>query len=467
MNKQQVHHYVLEHISGSLKARQDAKPILGLTFGIALASSIVILLSNSGNSNTVGLAFCILLAGVPFGGIAQRSTLRVALSRESLRLKRFLIGKKGYVAPKDHVLHEHADLFAIAANLVCQEPFFSPQSNAAAWHTYGAVAGAPGVAAYVGWYGDTTKASIFLYGDLAELTAISSDIWDLGHVRKLSTTDKERFIETSKGWKRQQLIPVALGYAPLPTSADPTNLSLKDIQESCILLGALGLEGTRGGGQTMPISPSVSIRKATNIQITVTMSLAFFAVVSALGSKLFTVSIPVNPLLILAFSLFLSPLLLAVFSWDHATKETKKTIEPISSLIWDAALISGFSYGVYLLYLYWQGSVGAVPGSAIHQTGTAVAVLTFGLCTLLHVSLNRPGTARKFKINMYNPLFLLAWASSLLLILIISYGTGPLLVGGILMALGTTILYGLLYELRAYADRHHSREHILELLKAN
>lgn len=466
MNKQQVHQYVLEHITGSLKARENSKQLLGIVFGISVIGSVIILLSNTNDSSTIGLAVATLLAGIPFGVIAQRSTLRIALSRESLRLKRFLIGKKGYVAPKDDVLHEHADLFAIAANLVCQEPFFSPQSNAAAWHTYSVMSDIPGIATYVGWYGNNTEASIFLYGDLHELTELSSDIWDLGHVRKLTASDRERFTETAKGWKRQQLHSVALAYAPLTKSADPTNITSKDIQDSCVLLGALGLGSTRGYSQTMSISPAVSVRQATFLQTSISLALVLLTTLSVVANKLFGVPLAVNMLLLLTMAVFIVPIILAVFSWDSAVTTKTRVIESLTGIIWHASIIAVTTYATFLLYLYWQDALGAASGSVAQQTGAAIAVLTFGLCTLLHIILTKLTVKKKFTLSNTNPLYLLAWSSGLLLVLIISYGTGPLLIGGIILAVGATLFYGSIRELKMYADHHHSREHILELLKS-
>lgn len=463
MTKQSVHQYVLEHITGSLKARKQSNHLLWVSFCICLASSLIILSGDTGDSSTVGLAVCTLIAGIPLGVIAQRSTLRNALSRDSLRLKRFLIGKKGYVAPKDHILHEHADLFAISANMVCKEPFFTPQSNAAAWHTFSVLADIPGVAAYEGWYGKNTQPSIFLYGDVKTIVDISSDIWDLGHVRKLTSSDKERFIETSKGWKRQQLMSVGLAYAPVPAKADPTHLTVQDIQDNCVLLGALGLEGTRGHEQSMPLSPAVSVQRSTAVQAVISASVALFALISTLSTRLFIMAPAINLLVVLATSVFIAPLVLAVYSWDNAAKHNRS---PTYSLLWNATMIAGISYGIFVLYLYWQNAFTAPIGSLAHQTGSAIAILTFGLSLLAYISLSRLGKERHFTFNKTNPLFLLAWTSSLLLFLIVAYGSGPLLLGGIIMAVGATLAYIAIYELKSYADRHHSRDHIIELLRS-
>lgn len=467
MNKRQVHQYVLEHIAGSLKARADSRPVLGIVLGISVVGSIIVWLSGTDSNPTTGLAICTLLSGLPLGVIAQRNTLRIALSRESLRLKRFLIGNKGYVAPKDHVLHQHADLFAIAANLVCQEPYFAPQSNAAAWHTYSVISDMPGIAAYVGWYGNNTQPLVFLFGDLAELTELSTDLWDLGHVRKFTAGDTQRFTETARGWKRQQLLTVGLAYATLPKTADPTNLTTNDLQENCVLLGALGLESNRGYQQNIPLNPTASVALATKLQATASLALVFISVLSSMASRLFGVPVAINMLLLLTVSVFITPLLFAVFSWDQATKRKNVSHSSIATLMWNGLALAVISYGTYVLYLYWQNAPGAAHGSAAHQTGAAITVLTFGLCMLIHVSLNRLNTKQKLTLSLANPLFLLAWSSSFLLILIVSYGTGPLLLGGIVLAIGAALFYGSIHELKSYADRHHSREHILELLKTS
>ncbi|MBA3758722.1 hypothetical protein H0X10_03770 [Candidatus Saccharibacteria bacterium] len=462
-----IHQYVLEQLTGSIDARHAAKRQLRILFVVSVVSALLVFLVNPSNSLHIGLAVSLLLTGIPFGVIAQSLTMRLVLAREKLHLKRFLIGKKGYIAPKDHVLQEHADLFSIAANLVCQEPFLSPNNSTAAWHTFGTLSNVQGVAVYTGWFGNSSQPSAFLYGDLVALLDVSHDIWDLGHVRKIGDSDKERFSQTAAGWKQQQLLPIGLAYATLPVKIDPNDISSNDLSGHTILLGSLGIEGSLGTNNFLPIHPSQSIARASAAQVAITLALAFLTVVSVLADTLFGVPISVHPLHILVFGIFLAPLLLAVYSWDHAIKPSKFQKNPsFSDALWSATIITALSFGIYALYLYWQGSLTPASGSLLQQSGSALMILTFGLCLLVHLALSRV-VIQKIKKSEHNPLFVLTWASSLLIILILSYSSGPLLVSGGLMAVGTALFFGAIHEIRAHGNRHHTRGHILELLKTS
>ncbi len=461
MNKQQVHQYVLEQISGTATGRQEAKKLLVYSFAVAAAAAVIVLATDPTNTTVIVLAISTLFAGIPFGVASQRITLGMSLSRKQLRLTRFLIGKKGYLSPKDHVMHDHADLFAIASNLVCHDKFLAPGSSAAAWHTYGLLHDSPSIAAYTGWYGDNQPV-IFLYGDVKELTALTTDVWDLGHIRTMTKTDHERFAQTAAGWKRQQLLPIALAYAPLPPSADPAQMTISDLAKNCTLLGAIGVTGSLGEDQQVVIAPAEAVRRATAAQVVITLSLVFYAGLSAIFAQVFNQAPVMQAVHLIVFSLFLSPLLLAVYSWDRPPKVSRK--QPFASLLWASILIAVISFGAVLLYRYSVSSLNVTNQLLVESSMSAVGVLTLGLCLLAQLIASRTSGKLVFK-PAYNPLFLLACSSGLLLVLIAAYTTGPVLLGGAMLAIGASLTFCAVHELKTYADRHHTREHIVELLK--
>lgn len=454
---------MLEQITGATKARQEAKKLLLSCFAVSVAVAGGIFVTGPTTSSVIALAVGTLFAGIPFGILAQRVTLSLSLSREQLRLKRFLIGKKGYVGPKNHVLHDHADLFAIASNLVCYEKFLAPASSAAAWHTYGVLTNAPAVAACIGWYGDNQPV-VFMYGGHQELVELATDVWDLGHVRRKGKGDVERFSQTAAGWKHQQLIPVALAYAPLPANADPSKLSTHELAGNCILLGAVGVTGSLGNEQTIAISPDQAVKRSTSAQAVITLSLVFYAGLSVFTARSLDQPPTLQAIHLFVFNLFLSPLLLAVYSWDRPSKAARK--RSFSNLAWTSLLIACLGLGSALLYRSSISSLDTAHQPIIQSSIAAVGILTFGLCLLLQLAISR--TSGKFVFRAgYNPLFLLASASSLLVILIVAYGTGPLLLGGSLLAIGASLLFCVIHEIKAYADRHHTRDHLVELLKTS
>lgn len=461
-DSQAVHGYVLDHVSGSEAARSSANRLLMGGLGISVVSGLLVMSSTALTESKVALGIGVILAGVPMGVLVQRLTGAFSLSRDQLRLRRFLIGRKGYVAPKQPVRHEQSDLFSVACSLVCHEPYLSPNSTAAAWHTYGFVAGMPGVAACVGWYGKNSQPVVFLYGDHRRLLETADEIWDLGHVRKFTATDKDTYENTIAGWKRQQLLPVALAYAPLPEGLDPMKISVKDLN-GCTLLGAVGLTGSRGQSHDFTLAPKANLIAASYISYTNTIGLVFLALVSTIISYGFSLPVGIGLLHIIGFKLLIEPLILATFSWDEATKHNLKSTQTVVALLGQASLLAATSYAAFVVQLYLGGYVYAPDGSTQHNTALAVGLVAYGLGLLVNIMHQRGG--RLFtKTHATNPLFGLALASALLVMLMSAYSIGPLLMGNLFVAICAAGILALVYEVRAYADRHHTREHIIELL---
>lgn len=463
MNPERTHRYVLEYVTGAAHTKSELNRLLAYGFAAAAAGSLIVLVTDgTASDRSLGLAAGLLLAGIPLGPLLQRLTLRIAISRDSLRLRRFMIGRKGYIAPKNHVMHEHADLFAAACNLVCHEPFLAPGSSAAAWHTFEPVVGLPGVAACIGWFGDSAQPTIFLYGDLAGLLGVTNDIWDLGHIRKFTALDKKTYVDTAAGWKRQQLIPAALASAPMPAHADPHRLTSQDINGNVTLLGAVGLEGSRGLGASFPISPAGVLRDGTMNSLAVTAALVTAVGLSAISQWLLGIPPFLTFSQIVIFKFVIEPLLVIAFNWDRAMKHVPEPAGMAARAAWGGSIIGTLSLLSYLLYGYLDKGLALETGSLSQRSAAAVAVLSFGLGLLLRIVLERRGRSR---LQDHNPLFALAWASGLLLVLLLAYLTGPILLSGLGLAISAACGYGLLHELQGYAERHHSREHILELLK--
>lgn len=454
MNQKQAHHVVLEQLTGLSQIMPRLHTQLVTGAALALAAGAAILASGASDAPTLNLAIGVAIAGVPIGALIQRLTLRASLSREQLRLKRFMIGKKGYIAPKKAVPHHEADLFSVACSLVCTEPNLSPNSSAAAWHSFG-LTDKPEVAACSGWYGNDSQQTVFLYGDLPTLLDVCEDIWDLGHVRRLAETDIERYKQTAAAWKRQGLTPVALAYAPLADTVDPQHVELHKLQPHCSLLGMVGLSGSRGLGDTYSLDSGGAAQTAAHVSLVSTAAIAALAVGSVLANQLFQTPIGVGLSQILGLKLFVEPIVLASLSWDGRQKLVRQTKQTVRMAILTGLMIAATAYATLLGYNYLQRNL---PNGIRMQSAGAISLLTLGTCLLAYMWWARQRTL--------NPLYALALTSGLLGVLIAAYATGPLLITELFVGVGAGLVFLLLLELYAYGERHHSREHILELLKS-
>lgn len=456
MNPKHVHYVVLEHLTGLSSILPRLRNQLLTGFGIAVAAAVIVLAAGISENSDVNLVVGVLVAGLPLGVLAQRLTLRVSLAREQLRLERFMIGKKGYVAPKGPVLNHDADLFSLTSSLVCAEPHLSPNSAAAAWHDFSLSADTPAVAVCTGWYGNDGRQSVFLYGDPDTLLRNSLEIWDLGHVRRLTETDIDSFEHAAAAWKRTGLTPVALAYVPLPAESDPNHTQLKDLQPHTALIGMIGIRGSRGLGDTYDISSALSAQSAVRISLTSTVAIAALTVGSVLANRLFNVPIGITLSQIIALKLFIEPIILASLSWDGSPKKSHARSNHIHSAIKSGLLLALLAYAAFIGY----SLVIQFPGASRQlQAASAVSWLSLGLGLLTYMWWERHRTQ--------NPLFLLALSTGILGTLTVTYATSPLLLNELLFGLSLPLLFLFLLELHSYSERHHSRQHILDLLKTS
>lgn len=454
MNQNHVHQIVLEHLTGLTRVlpRLRSQMITGVS--IAVAAAAILLASGLSEASYVSLAVGVIIAGLPVGVFAQRLTLRVSLAREQLRLQRFMIGKKGYIAPKSPVKNHDADLFSVATSLVCSEPHLSTNNSAAAWHSF-TLTDSSSVAACSGWYGNDAQQSVFLYGDPKVVISNCMELWDLGHTRRLTDTDIENFSKTISAWKRIGLIPIALGYAPLPDDSDPMNVELHKLRPHASLLGIIGVSGSRGLGDTYSLNSSQNAESAMHLSLVICVTIAALSVGSVIANRIFNLPIGVTLGQIIALKLFVEPILLSSLSWDGHRKLSGPTVGLTRTSIKAGLVLAAISYLGLIGYEFTRNTTEITR----LQAASALSILILGLCLLAYTWWTRQ--------RAENPLFVLALASGLLGVLIIAYATGPLLITELIIGIGISVAFLLMLELYSYSERHHSRQYILDLLKTN
>lgn len=470
MNQHHVHRYVFEHITGVPAALKFSNRLAGISAAVAsIATFVVIVFSLVTNRNFEGnmqLALAFLLSGFPFAILAQRYTLRAALDRKNLRLARFLIGKKEYAVPKNRVLNHDLDVFAAAANMVCNAPALEPAKHAAAWHTYRVFEEIPGVAVAIGWFGSGGQPYAFLYGDHKKLAAEASETWDLGHVRKKSEADTLRLENTANAWRRTAGIPVAIAYAPLSGDTNPDTLSMADIKSSITLLGLLNIQSTREPGVTITPQPAQGVRTTAQIGFITAATLAMLLGTSfAIG-----VTAMETPLYLLhtgILAMILMPILTSSMTWDQFKLTGRPTAfsKVLPDMLFASSLLTVITCVQYGWYLERHTGALRIPsGTVFSQGALALAFGTLAACLIIEAILQRGGSTWWNTSKWNNPFFLLSVASALLLLIIGMYTTGPVINTDLSYLAGAGILYLLLRSIVLHAETNHSRDHILALL---
>lgn len=482
-----LHRYVLEAATGLPQAQAESKRMIRFGVGASLvfALTLPVLAKATGNSldTAVRLGIGLTVAGLPFSIWGLNYALRVSLEKENLRLKRMMIGRRIYHMSSDRKLllgeggmpvdtdfYKDAGLFGTACSLAIDEPALLPTGGLGAWHYFRTFDEFPGSAVGFNSYGPGGRTYAFVYGPPKILLSKAADLWDLGYVRKLSETDIRLFRKTLSAWNRRPGTILAFAYAPLPAGSDPQTLTAEEIAGSLAFLGLADLDGTREYGRSFPIEPAASLLIGARAGLSSTMAVLFAGLVSYLGVILLSLPpyIGILQILILKLAVEIPPIV--SLAWDNAGSASNarpKTDRFLNDGVWTGLLISGLALANYVFYFIRHNfEITSVEFSSnAHRGAMATVLLSIALCLLINIVLMRNKGRVLSRFQLYNPLFILGLSSAILALLIGTYATGPLTASDIWASLAAALTYVSIRKLQAYADTHHTREHILELLK--
>jgi Ca2+-transporting ATPase len=83
---------------------------------------------------------------------------------------------------------------------------------------------------------------VFMQGSVESVLAVSSELWDHGHVRRFTAKDHSFYAEKQQALADDSLHTVACAYRVLPKSFDPRKHSRQEVEQNMIFLGLIGLE---------------------------------------------------------------------------------------------------------------------------------------------------------------------------------------------------------------------------------
>lgn len=206
--------------------------------------------------------------------------------------------------------------------------------------------------------------------------------------------------------------------------------------------------------------------------------------VSLAATTLFGLPLALTVMQILAVDLIAELFPIAALGWDKSENEIMKQpprrisdhiLNPksIVDLLWCGLLIGGFAFINYLLF-YWRNGVAGAnvdTGSLMHMKATAMTYLTIVLCQLFNILQRRSSRGLFARYQLHNKQLWLALAFSLFCVANIIYnpviapyfGAGPLTIIDWLFAIGAAGLFVLIREIQRYGDKHHHRDHVVEL----
>lgn len=449
------HYSVIEHITGAAKAKQTIHKLLMPTAGmVALSGSAVFiyaLLTGLSSERLANLGLGLVATAIPVAALLQQIALRLVFTKRGLRITKFYIGRREHKTASIDFADPDNLLLSTAAWQIAWDPVLD-QAQILQTSSSHAVEMPTGLVAYSVTVDDHKPVHTYIYGDIESVIMQANDIWDFGHVRTLAEADRERLRTAAKTFMKHSGIPVCLAYAP---KSDSSNLTV---------IGIANVEVTPGLHHIFAISPAHSLRRGAYITSTLLFSLLVFAIFNLLAAAVFSVPIALGFWQLVALAGLLPTVPLITMLWDPATdlRAKQPALRYINKL---ALLIASLGFASFLTHL---AVVGTMYTSTIRpstlRAASATTVLSIGLCMLLHLVLSRTDGVVVSRYHVANPLFWLGLLGAAILLLTVVVASGPLTGFGLLISACAGLLYIAVRVITAYANKHHTREHILELL---
>ncbi len=229
-----------------------------------------------------------------------------------------------------------------------------------------------------------------------------------------------------------------------------------------------------------------NIKKSTLSCFTSNSAELVVNLVSLAAFALFKVPLAMSVMEILAIDMIAELFPIAALGWDQADGELmhdkpRSTHDhilnsaTIGDLLWCGLLIGGLAFANFILF-FWRHDLPAAravaTNPALYMKATALTYLTIVLCQLLNILQRRSRRGLFTRYQFHNRALLIAMTFSLVCVLNIIYnpylnvyfGAGPLQLTDWLYAIGAAAIFIAIRELQRYANTHHSRDQVLELL---
>ncbi|HUP26109.1 MAG TPA: cation-transporting P-type ATPase [Candidatus Limnocylindrales bacterium] len=229
-----------------------------------------------------------------------------------------------------------------------------------------------------------------------------------------------------------------------------------------------------------------NIKKSTLSCFTSNAAELVLNLVSLAALAAFGVPLAMSVMQILAIDMIAELFPIAALGWDEADGELMRdkprnthdhilTSSSITDLLWCGVLIGGLAFSNFILFFWRHGMAAAdanLTNPSLYIKATTLTYLTIVLCQLLNILQRRSRRGLFTRYQFHNRALAIAMAFSLVCVMNIIYnpylnvyfGSGPLRLIDWVFALGAAAIFIAIRELQRYANSHHSRNAILELL---
>lgn len=229
-----------------------------------------------------------------------------------------------------------------------------------------------------------------------------------------------------------------------------------------------------------------NIKKSTLSCFTSNSAELVVNLISLVALAMFKVPLAMSVMEILAIDMIAELFPIAALGWDQADGELMHdkprnvrdhilTQSSVIDLLWCGVLIGGLAFANFVFY-FWRNGIPAAHADifnpALYVKATALTYVTIVLCQLFNILQRRSRKGLFTRYQFHNRALAIAMAFSVVCILNIVYnpylnvyfGAGPLKLVDWAFALGAAAIFIGIRELQRYANTHHSRELVLELM---
>lgn len=229
-----------------------------------------------------------------------------------------------------------------------------------------------------------------------------------------------------------------------------------------------------------------NIKKSTLSCFTSNAAELIVSLVSLAALAMFGVPLALSVLQLLAIDMIAELFPIAALGWDKAdgdmmndkprnTRDHILTASSVTDLLWCGILIGGLAFTNFIFF-FWRNGIPAaeanITSPSLYMKATSLTYLTIVLCQLFNILQRRSRNGLFTRYQFHNRALLVAVTFSMVCVLNIIYnpylniyfGSSPLQLADWVFALGAAAIFILVREVQRYANTHHSRDAILELI---
>ncbi len=447
-----------------------------IRFGVCAAFLAIVtgLIFNANADYVLISSLLILISVIPVSEIVTAKVARFAYRRKRARVRSLHTRGSTFNATYDQAnanvtiagkkvgpgLLGELELFIAACGSVAKIDSLLPKSHKP--HDEYVYSYTNGVTVSIVEYGHKRNLYAFAYGPTSSILQLSSDLWELGHVRGIKSADKTYF-NTAK--RSSGATALGFAYQVLPMNQDIKSFKKSDFSEMTFL-GTAWFETPRENGVRFESNVETNLKIASQLSSIVKSALLAISISSFIAT-LFIGTPPLFAVVhVLLFRLFIEAPTISSIVWDDIANKfhSHKTF----ALVWPGIFMATASLLAAWFYLGQQSvMLSDLSFGSSAYAGVAVTIVTsLSFCLLVASLLLRQGSLKNIFFGLSSAIALLILALALYIEPVSSsLGFINLEAETLLYIVTFTGMFAIATYTHLHAGKYHSRNSLVELLQ--